>query len=163
MVETSGIVYMRTSRPATPVIYDNDEKFPIGGCKVHRIKVKSQKSKVIIIAAGVTLFESLRAQEELAKEKIEAVVVDLYSMKPIDRVTLRKLVSESEVFVTVEDHWAEGGLGDAVLNVFAYNPKVKVRKLAVTKLPRSGKPQELLDYEGISANRIVDRVKEITR
>jgi len=170
MVKTEGIVYMRTSRPTTTVIYDNNEKFPIGGSKVHRLKNETMKQfsnftmkgkKIIIISAGVTLFEALKAQEELAGENIEAIVVDLYSVKPIDVVTLRKFVSESDVFVTVEDHWAEGGIGDAVLNVFAQDPGVKVYKLAVGKLPRSGKAAELMDYEGISASSIVRKIEVI--
>ncbi len=195
-----GISYLRTSRPATPVIYGNGEEFPIGGCKIHRVERNvipsdppvsiesrdlSQESKIIIIAAGVTLHEALKAQVELAKENIEAIVVDCYSIKPIDSKGLIGLARSASSrpgledrdgivqVITVEDHWFEGGLGDAVLNVFSgdfyqdrqANPiqdrSIKIYKMAVSKLPRSGKPQELLDYEEISSQAIIKKVKEI--
>ena len=164
MVKHKGICYLRTSRPTTSVIYGNDEKFSIGGCKVHKLPksprlLKLLKKRILIVAAGVTLFEALKAQEELANEGIEVVVVDCYSIKPIDKVTLTKLVDNNSIVITVEDHWFEGGLGDAVLNIFARDTKVKVHKLAVTKMPRSGKPQELLDFEGISASAIIRKIK----
>ncbi len=163
MAKSEGMVYVRTTRPTTPVIYNSKEEFPIGGSKVHRVKGGKwdKRGKAVIIAAGITLHEALKAQQMLAEEGIETVVVDCYSIKPIDERTIRKLAEETELVVTVEDHWFEGGLGDAVLNVFADNPKVKVFKLAVTKMPRSGKPSELLDYEGISAGAIMEKVKEI--
>ncbi len=165
-----GISYLRTSRPATPVIYDNNEEFPIGGCKIHKCKnARMKECKIIIVAAGVTLHEALKAQAELAKENIEAIVVDCYSIKPIDEKTLTNLVSSTPVVeaeeinvITVEDHWFEGGLGDAVLNVFSDDVRVRIHKMAVSKLPRSGKPQELLDYEEISSHAIIKKVKEIT-
>ncbi len=160
MVNEKGMTYLRTSRPATPVIYDVNEKFPIGGSKVHRAK-SSHTKKVVIVSAGVTLFESLKAQEELVKEDIEVIVVDAYSIKPIDEETLKKLAEEADTFITVEDHWFEGGLGDAVLNVFATDPKVRIHKLAVTKLPRSGKPSELLEFEGISSSAIIKKALAI--
>lgn len=193
MANNNGIFYLRTSRPATPVIYDDNEKFPIGGCKIHQIKtqnslrlrsgqaklkaqnhnLKLKTNKILIIAAGITLFEALKAQKELVKEEIETIVVDCYSIKPIDRETLKKLVLPSFArgplaktvgisnVITVEDHYFEGGLGDAVLNVFASNEKVKVYKMAVTKKPRSGKAEELLDFEGISAKAIIAKVKSV--
>ncbi|MBI4991090.1 transketolase, partial [Candidatus Gottesmanbacteria bacterium] len=197
MIKRQGICYLRVARPVTPVIYRNSEEFPIGGSKIHTLSSRSaswrsgdlsnkiassRKSgtrndkKIVIIAAGVTLYEALKAQAELEKDGIEAIVVDCYSVKPIDEKTLKELAvnySSNEVrsshreartitnIITVEDHWSEGGLGDAVLNVFSENPEVKVYKLAVSKMPHSGKPQELLDFEEISAKAIVEKVKEV--
>ena len=165
MIKKPGICYLRVARPATSVIYGDDEKFPIGGSKVHKLpkSPKLLKNKVLIIAAGITLYESLKAQEILAKENIETIVVDCYSIKPIDNGTLIKLSGEFSTILTVEDHWFEGGLGDAVLNVFSNNSKVKIYKLAVSKLPHSGKPAELLDFEGISTMAIVEKVKEVLK
>ncbi len=178
MIKKKGIVYIRVARPTTPVIYDNKEEFPIGGSKIHGTKNKKHRTKnkkIIIVAAGITLYESLKAQEELIEDGIEAIVVDCYSIKPIDSKTLKSLIQpfapsqgkptthnlQPTTVITVEDHWFDGGLGDAVLNVFSDDPKVKVYKLAVTKMPHSGKPAELLDYEGISAKAIVEKVKEV--
>ncbi len=165
MIITPGINYIRVARPATKVIYGNDEKFPVGGSKIHRIKNQElrSKNKIMIIAAGITLYESLKAQEILAKENIETIVVDCYSIKPIDAATLLKLSDGFSTIFTVEDHWYEGGLGDAVLNVFSNTSKVKIYKLAVTKLPHSGKPQELLDFEEISTLAIVEKVCEVLK
>ena len=172
MAKVKGMSYLRTTRPATPVIYGNDEEFSIGGCKIHRTNNKKQitnnKNKILIIAAGITLYEALKAQEELVKEGIEAIVVDCYSVKPIDEKTLKELVAHTfkgvtfkGAMITVEDHYFEGGLGDAVLNVFAHDDKVEIYKMAVTKKPRSGTSAELLDFEGISANAIVQKVKSV--
>jgi len=192
MVKHKGISYMRTTRGETPVIYGNNEEFPIGGCKVHPLKTqnselptsrllrqsgyegrarlrgagKSQnqrkkKRTVLIIAAGITLFEAFKAQQELEKEGIEATLIDCYSIKPIDEKTIKKYGMQIGRVVTVEDHWFEGGLGDAVLNIFATEPRVKIYKLAVSKMPRSGKPEELLDYEDISFTAIIKKVKEV--
>ena len=160
MISHEGICYLRTSRPATPVIYDNNEKFPIGGSKIHPSAIKHNPS-IIIVSAGVTLFEALKAQAELAKKGIGATVVDCYSVKPIDSKTLKKLTLKSPKIITVEDHWFEGGLGDAVLNVFASDPKVKITKLAVSQMPRSGKPAELLHMEKIDADAIISEVKNM--
>ena len=170
MVKIRGMSYIRTTRPATPVIYDVDEEFSIGGGKIHKSPKlpKTPKNKIIIIAAGITLYEALNAQEELSKEGIEAIVVDCYSIKPIAEKTLKDLVTHTfkgqtlkGMLITVEDHYFEGGLGDAVLNVFACDEKVKVYKMAVTKKPRSGKSDELLDFEEISAKAIVKKVKSL--
>jgi transketolase len=171
MVKHKGICYLRTTRPTTPVIYDSREEFPIGGCKIHTFSLKlprslkSSKQEVILIAAGVTLFEALKAQEELGKKGIEATVVDCYSIKPIDKEKLAKLVSTLKQksntpiqIVTVEDHWSDGGLGDAVLSVLSNINDIMIHKLAVSKMPQSGKPQELLDFEKISARAIVTKV-----
>ena len=176
MVDLKGISYLRASRPNTSVIYKADEEFPIGGCKVHMNKseIRNPKSEIIIITAGVTLFEVLKAQEELAKEGIEVTVVDLYSVKPIDSKTLLSLVQPPTTnhqpitnIITVEDHWFDGGLGDAVLNVFSnhrlstINHQLNIHKLAVNLMPRSGKPAELLNLEGIDSAGIIKKAKEI--
>lgn len=158
-VRKDGIVYIRVGRPATPVMYQMTERFPIGGSKVHLATGATGKSRAVIVAAGVTLYEALSAQSELAKEGIVTTVIDCYCVKPIDEKTLKSLGANIPLFITVEDHWFEGGIGDAVLNVFAQNPKVDVVKLAVVKFPRSGKPQELLDFVGISKSSIIHTVK----
>ena len=175
MAKTPGMSYIRTTRPATPVIYKNNEAFPIGGCKIHYDNIyyhsknnekkssrgeEVKKIKAVIVAAGITLHEALKAQAALAKEGIEVIVVDCYSIKPIDKKTIRKLGEETGVVITVEDHWFDGGLGDAVLNVFTDNSNVKVHKLAVTKMPRSGKPDELLMFEKIDTKAIMTGVKQ---
>ena len=153
-----GIVYLRTSRPKTALLYDAAESFPIGGCKVIR---KSGEDKVTVVAAGVALHEALKAHEVLAQEGIAIRVIDLYSIKPIDAEALQTAASETNnTLITVEDHYPEGGLGDAVLDAVA-TQAVYVHKLAVTGMPRSGKPEELLEYHGISANAIVQKVKEL--
>lgn len=152
-----GLVYIRTTRQATPVIYKNEEEFPIGGSKVLR---KSNNDLVTVIAAGITLFEALSACEELKKEGISIRVVDLYSLKPVDSATLHECAKTTKAIVTVEDHFLEGGLGEAVRSSFTSLP-VPIYCLAVTKMPRSGKPQELLDYEGISKDAIIKKIKEI--
>lgn len=153
-----GIVYLRTSRPQTPVLYDAAERFPIGGCKVVR---KSEDDSVTVVAAGVTLHEALKAYETLTAEGISIRVLDLYSIKPIDTETLQQAASETNnTLITVEDHYPEGGLGDAVMAAVA-TESVSVHKLTVKGIPRSGKPEELLERHGISAATIVRKVKAI--
>ncbi len=153
-----GIVYIRTSRPKTSILYSADESFPIGGCKVVR---QSSEDKVTVVTAGVTLHETLKAHEILSAEGIAIRIIDLYCIKPIDTETLLTAASETNnTLITVEDHYPEGGLGDAVLDAVATNG-VYVHKLAVTGIPRSGKPDELLECHGISANAIVQKVKEV--
>jgi transketolase len=157
MAEHKGITYLRTTRAATPVIYRNDEEFHIGGCKI----LKSNKAdKAVVVAAGITVHEALKAYEELRKENILVRIIDLYSVKPLDEPTLLRAARETGVVITVEDHVAEGGLGETVTN--AVNAAgVPVISLAVRKMPRSGKPAELLEYEGISAAGIVQAVKKV--
>ncbi|MBI4482059.1 MAG: transketolase [Acidobacteria bacterium] len=153
-----GICYIRTNRPKTPVLYANEETFEIGKAKLLR---STPQDRVTVVAAGVTLLEALRAWEELQKESIAVRVVDLFSVKPLDEVLLRKSASEtSNLVLTVEDHYADGGLGDAVAGALAPHG-VRVHKLAVREIPTSGKPEELLDAAGISARHIVQRIKEI--
>ncbi len=154
----TGTTYLRTSRPATPVLYANAEEFPVGGSKVLR---SSSNDQLTIIAAGVTLHEALAAYETLKVAGINVRVIDAYSVKPIDTkgIVLAAAQTHQRVLV-VEDHYYDGGLGDAVLNAVATHG-VQVHKLAVTDVPRSGKPEELLDAYGISARRIVEKVKAL--
>ena len=153
-----GIVYIRTSRPKTATLYDATDSFPIGGCKVVR---ESAEDKATIVTAGVTLHEALKAHDILAADGINIRIIDLYSIKPIDTETLLSAAAETNnILITVEDHYPEGGLGDAVLDAVA-TEDVRVHKLAVTDIPRSGKPEELLELHGISANAIVHKVKDV--
>ena len=156
-VKHKGIVYIRTTRKDTPVVYDDKENFPIGGSKVLK---ESLEDKVTVVAAGITLHEALAAYEALKKEGILIRVIDLYSIKPIDAQTLKKATLETKNILTVEDHYAEGGLGEAVATALA-GIGVKVHSLAVRKMPKSGKPEELLDYEGISKNAIIEVVRKL--
>jgi transketolase len=155
MANTGGVVYLRTTRGAYPVIYPAGESFPVGGCKVHRA---SPDDQVALVGAGVTLHECLRAANELAAVGVLARVIDLYSVKPLDRDTLVAAchVTGSRL-VIVEDHYREGGIGGAVLEALADAgvPAVRVAHLAVSSLPGSGTSVELLDAAGISARHIV--------
>jgi transketolase len=154
-----GNVYIRTTRKETPVLYGADEKFPIGGSKV----LKSSANDAITVAtAGVTMMEALAAYDDLKKDGIALRVIDLYSIKPIDAATLKKATEETKAIITVEDHYPEGGIGEAVMEALAATG-AKVHSLAVRKRPMSGKPQELLDYEEISKNAIIQKVKEILK
>jgi len=155
-----GIYYLRTARPATPVIYSPDENFEVGGSKILR---QSKDDKLTLVACGVVVHEALKAYEKLLENGVHIRVVDAYSIKPIDESTLRRCASETEnLVVTAEDHYFDGGLGDSVLNVFA-DGKVRVVKMAVTKMPMSGKPAQLLNYEGIDSEAIVKNVKGILK
>ncbi|MQA10392.1 MAG: transketolase [Pseudonocardiaceae bacterium] len=157
MAERDGICYLRTSRGAAPVIYDPEESFPIGGCKVPR-----DGTDVTLIGAGVTLHEALRAADTLRDENISARVIDLYSVKPLDAETVRRAATETRAVVTAEDHRPEGGLGDAVLGALAEDgTATPVRKLAVSSMPASGKPAELLHEAGIDATAIADAAREL--
>jgi transketolase len=155
-----GPVYIRTSRPKTPVIYDAAEQFPVGGSKVLR---QSADDAVTVVAAGITVFEALKAYDELKREGIAIRVVDAYSVQPIDAATLRRAASETNgTIVTVEDHYWSGGLGDAVSNALGGDrPAPVIHRLAVREIPHSGKPDELVDRYGISARHIVAAVREI--
>ena len=149
-----GPVYIRTSRPKTPVIYDNKEQFPIGGLKVVR---KSDKDTATVIGAGVTLFEALKAHDELKSKGISIRVIDLYSVQPIDAASLIDAGKATGRLITVEDHYISGGLGDAVARAVA-PAGLTVKRMAIPEIPRSGKPDELLDKFGISARHIVNAV-----
>jgi len=151
-----GISYMRTTRMATPVHYRNDDEFPIGGCKIVRV---SDRDEACVVAAGVTLFEALKAYEALQKENINISVIDLYSVKPLDAETLFKIgQASSNRVITVEDHYIQGGIGEAVATTLC-NTTIEVINLAVAELPRSGKPEELLAWAGIDADAIIKAVK----
>jgi transketolase len=153
-----GIAYLRTSRPKTPVLYPSDEPFVVGGSKVLR---QSDADRATVVGAGVTLHEALKAWEQLKDRGIPVRVIDCYSVKPVDRAGLLAAArATGGRLITVEDHYAEGGIGDAVLDALA-TEGIRVHKLAVREVPRSGKPQELLDRHGISARHIVSKVLEV--
>jgi transketolase len=152
-----GIVYIRTTRKDTPVIYNKDEEFPIGGNKVLR---KSSNDVIAVIAAGITLFEALNAYEELKKSDILIRIIDLYCIKPIDKKALKEALGTTRSIITVEDHYPEGGIGEAVRSALS-DHGVPIYSLAVRKLPMSGKPEELLDYEEISKDAIIKKIKEL--
>jgi transketolase len=153
-----GPAYMRTSRPKTPVIYSNDETFSIGGLKVLR---ESSSDVATIVGAGVTVFEALKAYDQLKASGVNVRVIDLYSLQPIDRHGLSAAGKASAgVIVTVEDHYEAGGIGDAVADAVA-GAGLTVKRLAVREIPRSGKPEELLDRFGISARHIVEAVRSV--
>jgi transketolase len=152
-----GLVYIRTTREGSPVIYGGEEEFVIGGSKVLR---KSDRDVVTVVAAGVTLHETLAAYDELKRDGIAIRVVDLYSIKPLDEKTLRDAAAATGRIITVEDHYPEGGIGEAVRSALA-GLAAPVRILAVRHRPKSGKPEELLDYEEISRKAIVSEVRKL--
>ncbi len=172
MAELPNIVYMRTTREKLPLLYKAEDEFPVGGSKTLK---SSNKDKATVIAAGITVHEALKAYDELSKAGIAIRIIDAYSVKPLDNETVHKAAAETGILVVVEDHWPEGGLGDAVLSSFACLGDTscsttktskptsipKVIKLAVTKMVGSGTPQELMDEAGISAKHIVKAVKSI--
>jgi transketolase len=159
MAGLEGISYIRTTRSATPVIYGPDEEFPVGGSKALR---SSDDDEVTIVGAGITLHEALKAADALADEGIAARVIDLYSVKPADAGTLRAAADETQGIVTVEDHWPEGGLGEAVLSALAANGQApQVIQLAVREMPVSGKPAELLAAAGIDSDAIVEAARKL--
>ena len=158
MAAHTGPVYLRTGRPKAPILYTNDETFTIGGSKVLR---QSAADRLTIVAAGVTLFEALKAYDQLKTQDIAVRVIDLYSIVPIDRAGLLAHGRATQgSMLTVEDHYAHGGLGDAVLSAVA-EEGFRVHKMAVREIPHSGKPDELIDRYGISARAIVETVKRI--
>jgi transketolase len=161
MAQRAGINYLRTSRPKMPILYSNDEKFPIPGFKVLR---KSAEDKVTVIGAGVTLHEALKAADQLKAAGVAIRVIDLYCVKPLDGKSLAAEVGATGGrLVTVEDHWPEGGLGEAVLHalVAAGAAPAKFKLVAVNGMPHSGKPEELVDAFGISARHIVEAAKGV--
>lgn len=156
MAGLEGIAYIRTTRSATPVLYGPDEEFSVGGSKTLR---QSGSDAATVVAAGITLHEALKAYDELKKENISIRVIDLYSVKPVDQTALDMAAEETGAIITVEDHFQEGGLGEAVRS--AVTSSAKIHSLAVRKMPRSGKPDELLDYEEISAGAIISKVRSL--
>lgn len=159
MAKHDGIAYLRTTRKETPVLYRNDEAFPIGGCKILR---SNKADAATVVAAGITVHEALRACDALNREGIRIRVLDCYSVKPIDADALVRAARETGAVITAEDHVPEGGLGEAVLSALS-GTGVPVVLLAVRKIPRSGKTEELLDYEGISAKGIIKAARAIVR
>ena len=156
--EYDGIVFLRTSRPKTSVIYNNKEMFPIGGSKILK---SSENDQITVVGAGVTIHEILKAYQELRADELLIRVIDLYSVKPIDAQTLIKSAeSTGNIIITVEDHYPEGGIGEAVQSAVSENG-ICVHKLAINGIPRSGQPDELLRAFGIDANSIVKKVKAV--
>jgi len=159
MADTKGIVFMRTLRPNTPVIYGPAEEFEVGGSRVIR---SSDDDDVTIVGTGITVHEALKAADALEDDGIKARVIDAYSIKPIDAETLLAAAEATGKIVTVEDHFPEGGLGDAVLAVLADRDEhAHVLKLAVGEMPRSGKPEELLHAYGIDAEHIAAATRQL--
>jgi transketolase len=166
MAEQPGISFLRTTREKTPVLYGPDETFAIGGSKVVR---QSDQDQVTVIAAGITLHEAIKACDQLAEAGLAVRLIDLYSVKPVDQATLYEAArATGGRFVVAEDHWPEGGLGSAVLEVFTLNragaadlPQLRLTHLAVKGMPRSGPPQDLLDAAGISATHIAEAVRNL--
>jgi transketolase len=154
---TEGICFIRTGRPANPVIYPNEEPFEVGKAKVYR---QSPSDKVVIIGAGVTFYEAIKAADSLAAEGINCTLIDPFTIKPIDGATI--LAQATRVggrVVVVEDHYAEGGIGEAVSAALSEAPGIRIRRLAVTGLPRSGPGDALLQMFGISGNHVIRAVK----
>jgi transketolase len=163
MAEHGGIVYMRTTREKTPVLYSPDDEFRIGGSKIVR---QSERDRLTVVAAGITLHEALKAYDQLKSQRVTIRVIDAYSVKPLDEETLFAAAEEvGNKFIVVEDHWPEGGLGDAVLEAFTQRdgPMPQIVKLAVQSMPGSGTPAELLEDAGISAHAIVEAVNVLLK
>ncbi len=155
-----GMVYVRAGRPKSPVLYGPEEEFHIGGSKILR---QGSSDALTIVAAGVTLFEALKGYDQLKAAGITARIIDLYSIAPIDRNTLVESGRSTHGrILTVEDHYAHGGLGDAVLSAVA-TEGIKVHKLAVREIPHSGKPEELVDHYGIGVRSIVEAAKQFIK
>jgi transketolase len=157
MADLDGISYLRTHRGALPVIYDPDDRLEIGGSRVVR-----DGDDITLVGAGVTLHEALAAAEELARDGVAARVIDLYSVKPVDTETLARAATDTGAIVTAEDHWPEGGLGEAVLGALVEaGESCAVRKLGVEIMPGSGTPDELLREAGIDAGAIATAAREL--
>jgi transketolase len=160
MADTEGIAFLRTLRPKTPVIYDPSEDFPIGGSKIVR---SSGEDVVSIVATGITVHEAIKAADELQDSGVAVRIIDAYSIKPIDGESLRAAArATGGNVVAVEDHWPEGGLGEAVLSALSGEAyPLHFEHLAVRDMPGSGKSEELMDAAGISANHIADTVRKL--
>jgi transketolase len=165
MADRPGISYLRTTREKTPILYSKNEKFAVGGSHILR---QSPSDKITIVAAGITLHESVKAADTLAAEGIAVRLIDAYSVKPIDKSTLREAVrATGGRLIVVEDHWPEGGLGAAVAESFTVadhwngTMPIKMIHLAVEGMPGSGTPQQLLDAAGISARHIADAARKL--
>src|ERR671937_1025957 len=160
MADLPGISYLRTTREKTPKLYDADVEFQVGGSVVVR---SSADDRVTLVGAGVTVFESMKAADALANDGISARVIDAYSIKPIDAGTLHTALAETGLVVTVEDHWPEGGLGEAVLGALASEGEIagRVHVIAVRDMPGSGKPEQMREWAGISASKIAETVRSL--
>jgi len=163
VADRQGVSYLRLTRGGTPVIYEAGEEFPVGGSRVLR---SSADDQVTIVAAGITVHEALSAASQLAARGVSARVIDVYSVKPIDAATLRQAARDTGRIVTVEDHWAEGGLGSAVLEVFADGTDEAlpiVRTLAVREMPGSAAPEDQLADAGIDSRAIISAALTLAR
>jgi transketolase len=160
MADLDGIVFLRTTRANTPVIYGPEDEFPVGGARVVR---SSDEDEVTLVGAGITLHEALKAADALAEHGVSARVIDLYSVKPVDDETLRAAAEATGGrFVVAEDHWPEGGLGEAVLSAFADSEEhPRIVHLAVREMPGSGTPAELLAAAGIDADHIAAAARRL--
>ena len=158
MARYKGLVYLRTTRPNTPLLYKKGEKFPIGGSRILR---RNQKDRAAVIAAGITVYEALKAYEELKKENIWVRVIDAYSVQPMDPKIPKEVAKAGNKAVVVEDHFRSGGMGDAVASHLG--GRAELTHLAVDELPRSGEPDELLDKYGISSRHIILAVKQLLK
>ncbi|MGZ3940434.1 MAG: transketolase family protein, partial [Flavisolibacter sp.] len=158
MISHKGFAYMRTLRPKTPLLYKKEDNFTIGGSKVLR---RTNNDSLTIAATGITVFEALKAADELKKENVNVRVVDCYCIHPIDAVTLQKCMHETEqsILVTVEDHFEHGGLGDFA--AAALSGEGQVIKMAVQKISESGTKDELLHDAGIDSETIVNKVRSL--
>jgi len=158
---TEGICFIRTTRANTPVIYGNDEQFQVGHGKIVK---QSKTDKVLVVGAGITLMEAVKAAETLAQGGIHVCVMDPFTIKPLD---VGLLVDHAKrcggKVLTVEDHYPEGGIGEAVCSALAHVPNITVKRIAVMELPRSGTPDALMDRFGLSAKHIVEAVKEMAK
>jgi transketolase len=160
MSQLPGIVFMRTTREKTPRLYGPEEEFLVGGSKTLRT---GDQDRATLVGAGVTLVQALAAADELANDGISVRVIDAYSVKPIDGATLREALDQTGLVVTVEDHWVQGGLGDAVLEALVEGGRQlsgRVLKIGVTEMPGSGSPEELRDWAGISGAKIAAAVRD---
>jgi transketolase len=165
MADQAGVSYLRTTRGKTPVIYSSDQRFRVGGSQVVR---QSERDAVTVVAVGITVHEALKACDQLKGEGVAVQLIDAYSVKPLDRRTLQEAARASEGrLVVVEDHWVEGGLGEAVLESFTADASgamnLRLIHLAVKDMPGSGTPEELLDAAGISASHIADAVRQLLK
>jgi transketolase len=160
MVKQSGISYLRTTREKTPILYGANEQFPIGGLKIHYGVSDKSSYEALIISAGITLHEALKAQKQLEEKQIHTVVVDLYSVKPLDSKTLQELTEKTKKIIIVEDHYETGGIGETVITSLSESrvQSLEFVHLCVRKEPRSGTPEELLRYEEIDAEAIVKAI-----
>ena len=156
---TQGISYLRTTRGKTPVIYANDQEFPIGGSKILKTDAAD---RITLLAAGITVYESLKAYQLLLPEGIKTTVIDVYSVKPLDVATITREASRTGHVITVEDHYLAGGIGQAITYALR-NTAVEITCLAVPGLPQSGMPEELRAWAGIDAKSIIQAVKKMVK